>query len=82
MHRDVRIGDGRLFEVVVDAAAAALVPGLQLDGDPRAVVDFDPLDAVFLDRPFGPSSFGGISTPSPLPLRISGWFRLVSIWIS
>ena len=49
MDRHVRIGDGRLLEVVVDAAAAALVAGLQLDRHPRAVVDVDPLDAVFLD---------------------------------
>ena len=47
--RDVRIGDGGLLEVLVHAAAAALVAGLQLDGHARAVVDLDPLDAVFLD---------------------------------
>ena len=49
MDRHVRIGDGRLFEILVDAAAAALVAGLQLDRDPRAVVQLDPLDAVLLD---------------------------------
>ena len=38
MDRHVRIGDGGLFEIVVDAAAAALVAGLQLDRDPRAVL--------------------------------------------
>ena len=47
--RHVRIGDGRLFEVFVHAAPAALIAGLQLDRHPGAVVDLDPLDAVFLD---------------------------------
>ncbi len=51
MDRHVRIGDGGLFEILVDAAAAALVAGLQLDGDPRAVLDaLLPLDAVLLDE--------------------------------
>ena len=50
MDRHVRVGDGGLFEIIVDAAAAALVAGLQLDRDPRAVVDVDPLDAVLLDQ--------------------------------
>ena len=72
MDRHVRIGDGRLFEVFVDAAPAALVAGFQLDGHPGAVVDLDPLDSVLLDRLAGRASLGGISTPSPRPLRISG----------
>ena len=51
MDRHVRIGDGGLFEIIVDAAAAALVAGFQLDGDPRAVLDaLLPLDAVLLDE--------------------------------
>ena len=50
MNRHVRVGDGRLFEIIVDAAAAALVAGLQLDRDPRAVVQVDPLDPVLLDQ--------------------------------
>jgi len=47
----VRIGQGGLLEVLVDAAAAALVTGLQLDGHARAVVLFDPLDLVLVDSP-------------------------------
>ena len=50
MDRHVRVGDGRLFEIIVDAAAAALVLAFQLDGHARAVVRVDPLDAVLLDR--------------------------------
>ena len=49
MQRDVRIGNGRLFEILVDTAASALVLGFQLDRHARAVSDFDPLDAVFFD---------------------------------
>ena len=49
VQRHVWIGDGRLFEIFVDAAATPLVLGLQLDGYPRAVVLFGPLDAVFVD---------------------------------
>ena len=50
MNGHVRVGDGGLFEIIVDAAAAALVAGLQLDRDPRAVVQVDPLDPVLLDQ--------------------------------
>ena len=51
MDRHVRIGDGGLFEIIVDAAAAALVAGLQLDRDARAVLDaLLPLDPVLLDE--------------------------------
>src|SRR5208282_2112086 len=49
MQRDVRIGHGRLLEILVDAAAAALVAGFQFDRHARAVIDFVPLDAVFFN---------------------------------
>ncbi len=40
MKRDVRIGDRRLFEIFVDAAAAALKLRFQFDGDARAALHF------------------------------------------
>ncbi len=43
------VGDRRLFEILVDAAAPAVELAFQLDRHPRAVVEFDPLDAVFFD---------------------------------
>ena len=50
VQRDVRIGDRRLREILVDAAAAADVLGFQLDRHPRAVRLLDPFDAVLGDR--------------------------------
>ncbi len=81
VQRDVRIGDRRLLEIFVDAAAAADELRLQLDRHARAVVCIAstthsmPCFSMY-SSPFSP---GGISTPSPLPLRISGSFFLVSI---
>ena len=49
VQRHVGIGHGRLLQVFVDAAAAALVTGLQFDRHARAVIDFDPFDAVLLN---------------------------------
>ena len=54
---DVGIGDGRLFEILVDAASTALVAGLQLDRHPGAVLDLDPLDAGLVH--FRPAGLGG-----------------------
>jgi hypothetical protein len=45
----VRVRDGGLFEVLVDAAAAALVAGFQFDGHAGAVIALGPFDAVLLD---------------------------------
>ena len=56
--RDVGVGDGGLFEIVVDAAAAALVAGLEFNGNPRAVLDaLFPFDAVLVDQ-FRPEAVG------------------------
>ena len=49
MDRDVGVGDGRLFQILIHAAASANELALQFDGDARAVIDLDPLDAMFLD---------------------------------
>ena len=68
-------------QIFVDAAAAALIFRFQLDRHSGAVIQIDPFDAMLLDV-LGPCSPGGMSTPSPPPLRISGWFFFVSIWIS
>ena len=38
MNRDVRIGDRRLFQIFVHAAAAALIAAFQLDRDARAAL--------------------------------------------
>ena len=51
----MRIGDGRLLQIFVDAAAAALVRPFQFDRHARAVdifvaiVNVDPFDAVLRD---------------------------------
>ena len=51
MDRHVRVGDGGLFEIIVDAAAASLVTRFQLDRNARAVLDaLLPFDAVLLDE--------------------------------
>ena len=49
MQRHVRIGHGRLLQIAVDAAAATLVAGFQLDRHARAVIAFDPFDAVLFN---------------------------------
>ncbi len=65
---DVRIGDGGLFEIVVDAAAAAHITSFQLDRHAGSAAHFlvmrgmfigcgvvrDPFDAVFGDVAAGP----------------------------
>ncbi len=45
----MRIGDGRLLQVLVDAAAAADELGFEFDGHPGAVRLVDPLDAMLFD---------------------------------
>ena len=75
VQRDVRIGDRRLLQVLVDAAAAADEAAFELDRHARAVIQLDPLDAVLLDvlaaRVAGRNVFA-----LALPLRISGRLRL------
>ena len=44
MEPDVRIGDGRLLEIFIDAAAAAIEAAFQLDRDAGAVRRFLILD--------------------------------------
>ncbi len=47
MQRDVRVGDGGLLQVFIDAAAAAEVATFQLDGDAGAALHFDRLFPFF-----------------------------------
>ncbi len=49
VQRDVRVGDGRLLQVFVDAAAAPVILGFQLDRHSRAVIQVDPFDAMLRD---------------------------------
>src|SRR3954470_11806550 len=53
VERDVRIGDRRLIEVLVDAAATASELGFKFDRDTRPVINFVPFDAVFFPVSFG-----------------------------
>ena len=46
---DMRIGDGGLLQIVVDAAPAAHVLAFELDGHAGAVVEVDPFDFVLFD---------------------------------
>ena len=39
VNRDVRVGDRGLFEIFIDAAAAALITPFQLDRDARAALE-------------------------------------------
>ena len=69
------IGDRRLLQVLVDAAAPANKLGFQFDRHARAVRLIDPFDAVLLD--VEPPLFRrGDVDASPLPLRILGSLRL------
>ena len=90
VQRHVRVGDCRLPEILIHAAAAADEPPFELDRHPRAALDFLrllaigrsivslPVDAVLfqpLVKILAPIDIHS----SPLPLMISGMFRLVSI---
>src|SRR6266404_8203120 len=47
MNRDVRIRDGRLFQILIHTAATAHVPTFELNGHPRSTLQFsNPFDAV------------------------------------
>ena len=67
VQRDVRIGDRRLLQILVDAAPAALVLGLELDGHPGAVIHLEPFDALLLDQLA--AGFAGRNV-DPFPLAV------------
>ncbi len=72
MDSHVRVGNRRLFQVFVHAAPAPLVDRLQLDRDPRSVIDVDPFNPMLGNQFFAPRTRRNVDTlaPSVQDLRV------------